>query len=65
MGLNVETLEYAHAKFTVWDLGGNERLVDLWKHYYFDTAALVYVVDSSDIERMETAREDLHRILSE
>ena len=41
----------------MWDVGGQDKIRQLWKHYYQNTQALIYVVDSSDKERIEIARE--------
>jgi len=57
IGFNVETVEFEKVKFTVWDVGGQDKIRQLWKHYYQNTQALIYVVDSSDKERIEIARE--------
>ena len=48
IGFNVETLEYKSIAFTVWDVGGQQKLRTLWRHYYANTQALIFVVDSSD-----------------
>ena len=37
----------------------------LWRHYYQNTQGLIFVVDSNDRERVEDAREELHRMLNE
>lgn len=63
-GFNVETVEYKNISFTVWDVGGQVRLRPLWRHYYQNTTAVVYVVDSSDSERLKEAREELEAIVS-
>ena len=34
IGFNVETLEYKNLKFTVFDVGGQDKIRPLWKHYY-------------------------------
>lgn len=34
IGFNVETLEYKNIKFTVWDVGGQDSIRAMWKHYY-------------------------------
>jgi len=34
IGFNVETLEYKKTKFTVWDVGGQDKIRLLWRHYY-------------------------------
>ncbi|ROT81146.1 ADP-ribosylation factor [Penaeus vannamei] len=62
IGFNVETVEYKNISFTVWDVGGQVKLRPLWRHYYQNTAAVVYVVDSSDAERLQEAREELDAI---
>ncbi len=52
-------------KFVVWDVGGQTKIRPLWKHYYQNTQGLVYVVDSSDIDRIDESRDELHAILSD
>lgn len=37
IGFNVETLEFKNIKFTVWDVGGQDKIRLLWKHYYQNT----------------------------
>ena len=33
-GFNVETVEYKNINFTVWDVGGQNKIRPLWRHYY-------------------------------
>lgn len=65
IGFNVETLEFRGALFTVWDVGGQDRIRALWKHYYANTDGIVYVLDSADKERVELAAEELRLMLGE
>ena len=65
IGFNVETVEYKHISFTVWDVGGQTKIRPLWQHYFENTDAVIFVVDSSDKERMEEAREELESILQD
>ena len=51
IGFNVETIEYKNVELTIWDVGGQEKIRPLWKHYYQDTQAIIFVVDSNDRER--------------
>ena len=37
----------------------------MWKHYYNNIEGIIFVVDSNDTERVEEAREELHRMLAE
>lgn len=64
IGFNVETVEpIRNVTFTVWDVGGQDKIRALWKHYYVNTDGLVFVVDSADPERFLEAREELKAIL--
>lgn len=65
IGFNVETVEYKNINFTVWDVGGQDRIRPLWRHYFQNTQGLIFVVDSNDRERMVEASEELRRMLSE
>uniref|UniRef100_A0A6T9TDU7 ADP-ribosylation factor n=1 Tax=Alexandrium catenella TaxID=2925 RepID=A0A6T9TDU7_ALECA len=65
IGFNVETVEYKNLSFTVWDVGGQDKIRPLWRHYYQGTNGLIYVVDSNDRDRVEDAREELTKMLNE
>mmetsp|Transcript_4965 Transcript_4965/g.5853 ORF Transcript_4965/g.5853 Transcript_4965/m.5853 type:complete len:159 (-) Transcript_4965:116-592(-) len=65
IGFNTETVEYKNIKFTVWDVGGQYKIRLLWRHYYENTQAIIYVVDSNDSERIEEAREELAGMLAD
>merc|ERR1711943_129384 len=65
IGFNVETVEYKNISFTVWDVGGQDKIRPLWRHYYQNTQGLIFVVDSNDRDRSEDAREELNKMLSE
>ena len=64
-GFNVETVEYKNISFTVWDVGGQDKIRPLWRHYYQNTQGLIFVVDSNDSDRIDAARDELHRMLNE
>ena len=65
IGFNVETVTYKNIKFQVWDLGGQTSIRPYWRCYYPNTQAIIYVVDSSDTERIGTSRDEFHAILEE
>ena len=64
-GFNVETVEYKNISFTVWDVGGQDKIRPLWRHYFQNTQGLIFVVDSNDRDRISEARDELHRMLNE
>lgn len=60
-GLNVESLEYKNLKFQV--VGGGEKERKVWTSCCSWAHGLIYVIDSSDRDRIEVAREELVRVL--
>lgn len=65
IGFNVETIEHKSMKFTIWDVGGLQKLRPLWRHYYLNTQAVIFVVDSSNKERINEAHEELAKLIAE
>jgi ADP-ribosylation factor protein 1 len=64
-GFNVETVDYKNISFNVWDIGGQDKIRPLWRHYYDGTAGIIFVIDSADRDRLDTARIELFRLLNE
>ena len=65
IGFNVETVEYKNISFTVWDVGGKDKIRPLLRHYYQNTQGVIFVVDSNDRDRMAEAQHELQHMLSE
>jgi len=65
IGFNVETVEYQNVNFTVWDVGGQDKIRPLWRHYFQNTQGIIFVVDSNDRDRVIEANEELSRMLNE
>lgn len=65
IGFNVESLEYQNLVFTLWDVSGQQKFRPLWKHYYHNTQAVIFVVDASDRSRFDEAQNELSKILYE
>lgn len=60
IGFNVEVINTKKGgSLTVWDIGGNEKIRPLWRHYFANTQAIIYVVDSTDRERIAISSEVL------
>ena len=49
----------------MWDVGGQDKIRPLWRHYYQNTQGVIFVVDSNDRDRVGEARDELHRMLNE
>ncbi|KAK1756679.1 ADP-ribosylation factor 6 [Echria macrotheca] len=65
VGFNVESVTMRNVKFNIWDVGGQDKIRPLWRHYYSGTQGLIFVVDSADRARIDEARTELHRIISD
>lgn len=65
IGFNVEEVEYKNIRFTVWDIGGQDKIRKLWRHYYDGTHGVIFVIDSTDRERLDDAREEIFKMLGE
>lgn len=60
IGLNVETIVHKQLELLVFDVGGGAR--QLWSYYFDNLDALIFVIDSTDSNRMTIVKEELLRI---
>lgn len=60
----MEEVRHKNYNFTIFDMGGQKSIRPLWKHYNFmgEAKVLLFVVDSSDKERVDEAQEELEKI---
>lgn len=65
IGFNVESVQYKSLTLNVWDLGGQTSIRPYWRCYYANTSCIIYVVDSTDIDRLSTSAQELSAMLSE
>jgi len=47
------------------DVGGQDKIRPLWRHYYTGTQGLIFVIDSADHERIEEAKQEFLRIVND
>jgi ADP-ribosylation factor protein 1 len=64
IGFNVESVQYKNIQMTIWDVGGQYRIRKLWEYYFNSTNALIFVMDSNDIQRIEEVKEELYTTLN-
>jgi len=65
IGFNVEELTYKNIKFQVWDVGGQTLIRNMWRHYYPNTNAVIFVIDSNDPDRIDMAKEELMAMMND
>ncbi|XP_037382577.1 ADP-ribosylation factor-like protein 14 [Talpa occidentalis] len=64
IGFNVEMIELEKSLLlTIWDVGGQEKMRTVWDYYCENTDGLLYVVDSTDKQRLEDSRREFEHIL--
>ncbi|XBI74064.1 hypothetical protein VPH35_067677 [Triticum aestivum] len=62
LGFNIKTVKYHKSRYSlnIWDVGGS-----YWRNYFEQTGGLVWVVDNSDICRLDDRHAELHNLLKE
>merc|ERR1712113_8612 len=63
VGMNLGKIDVGGVRLNFWDLGGQEELQALWDKYYAECHAIIYVVDSSDRERIEQSKETFNSMI--
>lgn len=64
VGFNMRRVQKGGVTLKIWDLGGQARFRTMWERYCRGVSAVLFVVDAADRERFETAKVELHDILS-
>ena len=65
IGFNVETLEFKGIKFNIWDIGGQNKIRQLWRHYFPNTNGIIFVIDSSDRLRIKEAKQEIDFLMQD
>ncbi|XP_058517757.1 ADP-ribosylation factor-like protein 13B isoform X2 [Ochotona princeps] len=63
VGFSKINLKQGKFDVTIFDLGGGKRIRGIWKNYYAESYGVIFVVDSSDEERMEETKETMSEVL--
>lgn len=64
VGLNVGKLDTNGVVLNFWDLGGQKELQLLWDKYFLEAHGIIWVVDSSDRDRLEESVELFTKIIT-
>jgi ADP-ribosylation factor related protein 1 len=64
VGLNIGKIDIENIRLNFWDLGGQEELQSLWDKYYAESHAVIYVIDSSDHERIDESKQAFDQMIS-
>ena len=64
LGINAQTINFSGITLNVYDWG-QKAIREYWQYYYENIDGLIYVIDSSDEERMEECNELFQQLLKE
>ncbi|KGL78616.1 ADP-ribosylation factor-like 13B, partial [Tinamus guttatus] len=64
VGFSKIDLKQGRFEVTIFDLGGGKRIRNIWKNYYAESYGVIFVVDSSDIARMEETKQTMMEVLN-
>jgi len=62
---DTKDVKYRGVNFTIYDVAGGQKVRDLWKHYYSEMDAVVWIVDASDAERFGESKAALQTALKD
>ncbi|XP_068843289.1 ADP-ribosylation factor-related protein 1 isoform X1 [Capricornis sumatraensis] len=60
----VGTVDVGKARLMFWDLGGQEELQSLWDKYYAECHGVIYVIDSTDEERLSESKQAFEKMVT-
>lgn len=65
VGFDTRDVKYKGVNFSIYDVAGGQKVRDLWKHYYSEMDAVVWIVDASDPERFAESKAALQTALKD
>lgn len=64
-GFIIRSIKVGGIKVQAFDVGGQDQVRPYWRQYYSDAAGVVFVIDSSNRDRLEEAYEELLQLMEE
>jgi ADP-ribosylation factor-like protein 2 len=65
VGFNIKTIRVREFTVNIWDVGGQRSIRAFWRNYFDSTDGLVWVVDSTDRQRLADCKAALDTVLGE
>ena len=65
IGFFLECIEYKGYKFFIWDVGGQDKMRVLWKHYFPSVDAFCFIVDSNNRDNIEDSAKEMKEIIED
>ncbi|GAA97129.1 uncharacterized protein L969DRAFT_103006 [Mixia osmundae IAM 14324] len=63
VGFNVKKVTKGKVTMRLWDIGGQPRFRSMWERYCRGVNAILFIIDSADHEKLDSAKEELLTLL--
>ncbi|KAF8610425.1 Arl8a protein [Ceratobasidium sp. AG-I] len=63
VAFNLRKVRKGNVTFKIWDVAGQPKFRNMWERYCHGVDAIVYMVDSSATDKLESAGFELHSLL--
>jgi len=64
VGFNMKKVRKGNVTIKLWDIGGQPRFRSMWERYCRGVTVVIFVVDSADKDKFETAKKELFDLIS-
>lgn len=58
-----EQIQLGNTQFKIVDVGGHKSMRKIWKNYYLNVDAIIFIVDSTDHKRLMEAKIELRNVI--
>ncbi|KAJ8502910.1 hypothetical protein ONZ45_g11326 [Pleurotus djamor] len=65
VAFNFRKVRKGNVTLKIWDVAGQPKFRSMWERYCSGVDAILFVVDSADPEKFNTARFELHQLLAQ
>ena len=65
IGFQSSEFRFGKNDITVYDLGGGKGIRGIWSNYYAEVYGVIYVTDSSALNRMDETKSALNDLLAD
>lgn len=64
MGFEINTIAFEGYQLNIWDIGGQQTLRSFWFNYFDKLDSLIWVIDLSNLQRLNENFKEMHSVLS-
>lgn len=64
MGFEINTVAFEGFQLNIWDIGGQQTLRSFWFNYFDRLDALIWVIDLSNLQRLNENFKEMRKVLN-